>query len=186
MRNPRRISLKSFAGRAAGGRGAKAFAALSLVLLTGCLAFAAQQGGTSEGRDVPLEDRFERAVKVKEPEFKTAGRLRRKNEQENYFLQGWRSGDELVSATTYELASAEEAAEMLKRTLNAPLSVPVQTAGLEGLGEEAYMRANSPYGKEGQAHLLFRKGNFVIVMSATSPGLAERFARHMADEIGKR
>ena len=47
---------------------------------------------------------------------------------------------------------------------------------------EAYMRLNN-HAKEGQTDLLFRKGNVVIIMSASTPGLAQRFARHIANEI---
>lgn len=99
-------------------------------------------------------------------------------------MQGWKSEGETVSATTYEFGSAGEAAEMLKRSLDAPLSVPVQTINLTRLGDEAYLRVNGLYGKEGRSYLLFRKENFLIVMTASSPGLAKRFAKHMADEIG--
>jgi hypothetical protein len=143
-----------------------------------------QHGGSMAKKDVPVTDRFENAVKAKEPKFKLASKLARKNRQENYVLQGWKSGQDLVSATTYELASANEAAALLKRTLSAPVSVPSQTINLTRLGDEAYLRVNSLYGKEGQTDLLFRKDNFVIVMSASSSGMAKRFAKHMADEIG--
>lgn len=96
------------------------------------------------------------------------------------FLAVVESDEDLVSTTTYELASPEEAAEMLKKSLDAPMSVPVQTINLTQLGDEAYMRLNK-YAKE--ADLFFRKGNVVIIMSASTPGLAQRFARHLANEI---
>lgn len=171
---------------AVGRKTAKALVVLALALLLGMLAAVGQQqqGGPMSKKDVPVTDRFENAVKAKEPKFKLASKLARKNKQENYVLQGWKDDDkEVVSATTYELASAEEAAGLLKRTLDAPLSAPVKTTNLTRLGDEAYLR-NGVYGKEGHTYLFFRKGNFVIVMSATSPGAAKRFAKHMADEIG--
>jgi hypothetical protein len=183
MRKSEQNSKKSGAPAAAGGGKAKGLIALLLVLLLGGLAVAGQQGGPMAKKDVPVGDRFEQAVKAKEPKFKLAGKLRRKNQQENYTMLGWKADDELVSSTTYELASAAEAAEFLKKSLNAPLSVPVQTINLTRLGDEAFMRVNSPYSKEGQTELLFRKGNFVVVMSASSPGVAKRFAKHMADEL---
>ena len=181
MRNSKKNSLKS----GATGKKAAGLLALLLALLLGTLAVAGQQGGPMAKKDVPVTDRFENAIKAREPKFKLASKLARKNRQENYVLQGWKSdADESVSATTYELASAEEAAALLKRSLDAPVSVPVQTVNLTRLGDEAYMRVNGLYGKEGQTELLFRKGNYVIVMSASSPVIAKRFAKHMADEIG--
>jgi len=98
-------------------------------------------------------------------------------------LQGWKSGEDFVSVTTYEFTSAAEAAELLKKTLNAPMSVPVRTITLTQFGDEAYLQPSGHSTKEGHTQLFFRKGNFVLIMSASKPGLVQRFARHMADEI---
>ena len=184
MRKSKQNSLKSAAPAAAAGRKVKGALALLAVFLLGGLALGGQQGGPMSRKDAPVEDRFEHAVKNKEPRFKLSGKVRRKNEQENYVLLGWKSDDELVSTTTYELASPEEAAALFKRSAGAPVSVPSQTVNLTRLGDEAFMRVNSLYGKEGRTELLFRKGNYVVVMSASSPGVAKRFAKHMADELG--
>lgn len=187
MSKSKRNSLKPAARAAAAGRKPKGLFVLLLVLLVATLVATGQQGGGMSKRDVPVTDRFENAVKSKEPKFKLANKLRRKNEQENYVMQGWKAGeDEGVSATTYELATADEAIALLQRSLEAPMSVPVQTIKLTNLGDEAYMRVNGLYRKEGQTDLFFRKGNVVVVMSATSPGVAKRFAKHMAAEIGDR
>jgi hypothetical protein len=172
---------------AVGRRTAKALIVLALALLLGMLAVVGQQQqeGAMAKKDVPVTDRFEKAVKAKEPKFKIGNTLRRKNEKENYVLQGWKAGDdEFVSASTYELASAEEAAAVLQSNITAPMSVPVQTIKVTRLGDEAYMRMNKAYGKEGETDLLFRKGNVVLIISASSPGVAKRFAKHMAEEIG--
>jgi len=59
------------------------------------------------------------------------------------------------------------------------MSVPVRTITLTQLGDEAYLQPNG----EGHTQLFFRKGNFVLIMSASKPGLVQRFAKHMADEI---
>jgi hypothetical protein len=40
-----------------------------------------------------------------------------------------------------------------------------------------------PDAKEGYTELFFRKGNFVIIMSASTRDSIQRFAKHMADEI---
>jgi hypothetical protein len=186
MRKSKKNSQKSGATAVAGKRQPKGLFLLLLVLILGSMAIMGQQGGSMAKKDIPVTDRFENAVKAKEPKFKLASKLARKNRQENYVLQGWKAGQDLVSATTYELASADEAATLLKRNLNAAVSVPVQTINLTRLGDEAYLRVNSLYGKEGQTDLLFRKDNFVVIMSASSPGIAKRFAKHMADEIGNR
>jgi hypothetical protein len=184
MRKSKHNWLKSLAPAAAGGGKVKGALALLVVLLLGGLALGGQQGGAMSKKDAPVEDRFEHAVRAREPRFKPSGKVRRKNERENYVMLGWKSDDELVSTTTYELASPEEAAAMFKRSMDAPVSVPSQTINLTHLGDEAFMRVNSLYGKEGRTELLFRRGNYVVVMSASSPGVAKRFAKHMADELG--
>lgn len=151
-------------------------------VILGTLIVVGQQGEPMTKKQIPVSDRLESAIKAKEPKFKLTGKLHRNNQKEKYVLLGWQSDEDLVSTTTYELASPEEAAEMLRKYLDAPRSVPVQTIKLTQLGDEAYM-STSNYGKEGQTNLLFRKGNYFIVMSASSQGLAKRFAKHMAGEI---
>lgn len=153
------------------------------VIILGTLIVVGQQGDPMTKKDIPVTDRFEHAINAKEPKFKLVSKHVSKNQQQNSVLQGWKFDEDVVSATTYEFASAAEAAELLKKTLNAPMSVPVQTIKLTQLGDEAYMSPHGPYSKEGQTNLFFRKGNFVIIMSASKPGLAQRFAKHMADEI---
>ena len=163
-------------------KNAKVLIALLVVVILGALIVVGQQGEPMTKKNVSVRDRFESAIKTKEPNFKLANKLERNNRQEKYVLQGWKSDEDVVSATTYELASPEEAAEMLQKSLDAPMSVPVQTVKLTQIGDEAYLRSNN-YGKEGQTDLLFRKGNFVIIMSGSTPGVAQRFATHMANEI---
>lgn len=183
MRKSKRDPLKPGAPAAAGGRTAKALVVLSLALGLCALAAAGRQGGAMAKKEAA--DRFEHAIKAREPRFALAGKLKRRDHEENYVTHGWQSGAEFVSTTTYELASAEEAAAFLKQNLDAPLSVPVRTVTLTHLGDEAYIRVDRPYSKKGQTKLLFRKGNVVVVMSASAQGLAKRFAKHMADELGR-
>jgi hypothetical protein len=153
---------------------------LSRVLVEVMEVIIAQKG---ERKDISVADRLENAIKEKEPKFKFAGKHVSKNQQGNSsVLLGWKSDNDIVSATTYELASPEEAAELIRKSLNAPMSVPLQTIKLMELGEEAYMSFGR-YSKEGYTNLLFRKGKYVIVMSASNPDVAQRFAKHMANEI---
>lgn len=163
-------------------KNAKGLIALLVVVILGALIVVGQQGEPMTKKDISVKDRFENAIKAKEPNFKLANKLERNNREEKYVLLGWKSDEDLVSTTTYELSSPAEAAEMLRKSLDAPMSVPVQTIKLTQLGDEAYMRSRN-FGKEGQTNLLFRKGNFVIIMSASTPGLVQRFAAHIANEI---
>jgi len=156
---------------------------LLVVVILGALIVVGQQGEPMAKKDIRVTDRFENAIKAKEPKFKLVSKHESKNQQDRSVLQGWKSDEDVVSATTYEFASAAEAAELLKKSLNAPMSVPVQTINLMQLGDEAYLRPNGQNSKDGQTDLLFRKGRFVVIMSGTTPGLAQRFAKHMADEI---
>ena len=182
MPNLRVNSLKLNAPAAFLRKNAKGLIVLLVGVLLGTFIVVGQQGEQVKKKDIPVADRFEKAIKDKEPKFKVSNKLERDNKQQKYVLQGWQSDEDLVSATTYELASKEEAAELLRKSLQAPTSVPVRTIRLTQLGDEAYMRPNN-YSKEGQTDLLFRKGKFVIVLSASSPGVAKRFARHMAREL---
>jgi hypothetical protein len=186
MHKSKKQPLKSDTPAAGRGKPTKALILLSLALILGTLVIAVgQQGGGVANKDIPVEDRFENAVKAREPKFKLTNKLKRKNRQENYVLQGWKSDEEVVSATTYELASAEEAAGLLKSTLDAPLSVPVQSINLTNLGDEAYLRLGGPYSKKGHTNLFVRKGNYLIILSASSPGVAKRFAKHMIGELSR-
>ena len=163
-------------------RTARGLILLLVGVIFGTLIVVGQQGEPMTKKQIPVSDRFENAIKAKEPKFKLTSKLVRNNEKEKYVLLGWQSGEDLVSTTVYELASSQEAEEMLRKSLDAPMSVPVQTMKLTQLGDEAYM-STGPYTKEGQTNLLLRKGNYFIVMSASSQGLAKRFAKHMAGEI---
>lgn len=151
-------------------------------VILGASVVVGQEGAPMTKKDAPVTDRFEKAIKAKEPTFRLTGKLRRDNNEEKYVLLGWKSGEDFVSTTTYELASPQEAAEVLRKTLEAPMSVPLETVKLTQLGDEAYMsRWNQ--GKQDDVNLLFRKGKYFILMSASSQGLAKRFAKHIAGEI---
>ena len=154
---------------------------LLVAVILGTLIVVGQQGEPMTKKQIPVSDRIENAIKAKEPKFKLAGKLLRNNEKQKYALLGWQSGEDIVSTNTYELASPQEAEEMLRKTLNAPMSVPLQVTKLTQLGDEAYMSIG-PYSK-GETNLLVRKGNYFILMTATSQGLAKRFAKHMVAEI---
>ena len=182
MPNSKKNSLK-LNMPAAIRRNARGLILLLVGVILGTLIVMGQQGEPMTKKQIPVPDRFENAIKEKEPNFRLNSKLQRNNENEKYVLLGWQSGEEIVSTTTYELASPQEAEEMLRKSLNAPRSVPVQTTKLTQLGDEAYM-STSDYGKKGQTSLLLRKGNYFILMSASSQGLAKRFAKHMAAEIG--
>ena len=176
-------SLKLDPPLAVARKNATAIIVLLVVVILGALIVVGQQGEPMAKKDIRVTDRFENAIKVKEPQFKLAGKHVSKNQQENSVLQGWKSGEDFVSVTTYEFTSAAEAAELLKKTMNAPMRVPVKIITLTQLGDEAYLQPNSSSTKEGRTQLFFRKGNFVLIMSASKPGLVQRFAKHMADEI---
>src|SRR5215216_4362209 len=109
MRKSKRDPLKSAAGR----RTAKVLVVvvLSLAFSLCALIVTGQQGGAMAKKEVA--DRFEHAIKAREPRFTLESKLKRKNPEENYVMLGWKSGAEFVSTTTYELASAEEAAAFL-------------------------------------------------------------------------
>ena len=156
---------------------------LLVVIILGALIVVGQQGDPMAKKDNPVTDRFENAIKAKEPKFKLESKHESKNQGQHSVLQGWKSDNDVVSATTYEFASAAEAEDLLKKTLNAPMSVPVHRISLTQLGDEAYLSPNDRRAKDGQTDLFFRKGRFAVIMSASNPGLAQRFARHIADEI---
>ena len=164
-------------------RHARGLILLLVGVIPGTLIVVAQQGEPVTKKQMPVSDRIENAIKAKEPKFKLANKLIRNNQEQKYVSLGWKSGEDIVSTTTYELASPQEAEEMLRKSINAPMSVPVQITRLTQLGDEAYMSTGNYRPKEGETNLLLRKGNYFIVMSASSPDLARRFAKHMATEI---
>ena len=163
-------------------RNARGLILLLVGVILGTLIVVGQQGEPMTKKHIPVSDRIENAIKEKEPKFQLANKLLRNNQEQKYATLGWKSGEEIVSTITYELASPQEAEEMLRKSMNAPMSVPIQITKLTQLGDEAYM-STSDYSKAGQTSLRFRKGNYFIVMSASSQGLAKRFAKHMVMEI---
>src|ERR1044072_1016998 len=132
---------------------------LLVVIVLGALIVVGQQGDPVAKKDIPVTDRFENAIKAKEPRFKLVSKHASKNPQDRSVLQGWKADEDFVSVTTYEFTSAAEAEDLLKKTLNLPRSVPVQTIKLMQLGDEAYLEPNSPSTNEGYTQLFFRKGN---------------------------
>lgn len=176
-------SLKLGPPAAVARKNATAIFVLLVVVILGALIVVGQQGEPMAKKDIRVTDRFENAIKAKEPKFKLVSKHESKNQDQHSVLQGWKSDNDVVSATTYEFASTAEAADLLKKTLNAPMSVPVQIINLTQLGDEAYLSLNDRHSKDGQTDLFFRKGRFVVIMSGSTPGLAQRFAKHMANEI---
>lgn len=175
-------SMKSNTLAAAMRKNTRVLILLLVEVTLGALVVVGQEGAPVTKKDAPVTDRFENAIKAKEPTFTLKGKLLRNNNEEKYALLGWKSGEDFVSTSTYELASPEEAAEVLRKTLEAPMSVPLETIKLTQLGDEAYMsRWNQ--GKQDHVNLLLRKGKYFILMSASSQGLAQRFAKHLAGEI---
>jgi len=162
-------------------RNARGMILLLVGVILGTLIVVGQQGEPMTKKQIPVSERIENAIKAKEPKFKLAGKQFSNNQEQKYVMLGWKSGEEIVSTNTYELASPQEAEEMLRKTLNAPMSVPLQITKLTQLGDEAYM-STGPY-SNGKHNLLVRKGNYFILMTATSQGLAKRFAKHMVAEI---
>ena len=150
-------------------------------VILGTLIVVGQQGEPMLKKQTPVPDRIENAIKAKEPKFRLENKLLRNNQEQKYASLGWKSGEEIVSTITYELASPQEAEETLRKTLNAPMSVPLQITKLTQLGDEAYM-STGLYSK-GEVNLLVRKGNYFILMTGSSQGLAKRFAKHMVAEI---
>lgn len=181
MPKSKKNSLKS-GMPAAIRRNARGLILLLVCVSLGTLTVVGQQGGPMSKKQIPVSDRIENAIKAKEPKFKLANKLLRNNQEQKYASLGWKSGEDIVSTTTYELASPQEAQEMLRKSINAPMSVPVQITKLTQLGDEAYM-STGLYAKEGETNLLLRKGNYFIIMTASSQGLAKRFARHIVTEI---
>lgn len=151
-------------------------------VILGTLIVVGQQGEPVTRNQIPVFDRLNNTIKAKEPKFKLTANSQHNKQGHKYVLLGWQSGEDLVSTTTYEFSSPEEATDMMRKSLAAPRSVPVQTTKLTQLGDEAYM-STSYYSKEGRTYLFLRKGNYFILMTASSQDLAKRFAKHMADEI---
>ncbi|HYW72032.1 MAG TPA: hypothetical protein VE961_13420 [Pyrinomonadaceae bacterium] len=152
---------------------------LALLSLIFTLVVLGQQGANVPKKE--LLDRLDDGVSVKEPGFKRTAK-RQKTAEDTAALLGWTSGDDYVSATTYEYASPQEAAAQLQATINAPASVPSDIKKLN-IGDEGYERAHGAYSKAGATSVFFRRGNVMIVLSASSPEIAKRFAKHLVDEI---
>lgn len=129
-----------------------------------------------------LLDRITGRASASEPEFKLVFKRKPTGEDVSYNL-GWKFKDDFVSVTFYEVTSTEAAATRLQLTINAPVSVITATVKLDGLADEAYIKEHGAYSKPGSTSVFFRKRKFVVTLSASSPELAKRFAKHIVAEI---
>jgi hypothetical protein len=136
---------------------------------------------------VELVARWDQALQAREPEWV----VERSRNSGDYVLRVLRlrqsdEGDgkdrkdkKGVSVQVFARRSDEEASSELRRSIvstSVPGGVP-----LEGLGDEAYRWEN--YNGRGATTLRFRKATLVIWVSAPSPEVCKRFARHMEDAL---
>lgn len=141
---------------------------------------AQQQGGRAEEA---LAERLDRAVRAQETGWRSAYKYSRREGRGDKAYHGWKSGDHYVNATTYQEPSEESAAELFAKIHRGPTGAPSRAAKLNNLGDEAYLYTEVAEKKTGFAEVLVRCDNVVVALQASSPQLAERFARHMVKEL---
>ena len=158
---------------------------MTLALLLSAIAVIGQQqqGGGMVQRNERAAERIENAIRAREARFELSTRNRYRSEQNNFDMLGWRHGEEFVSVMIYHYASVAEATGALQSHRDAPVSAPGPITTLTRLGDEAYLRSAGPYSPPGYTQISFRKGNVMVSLSATSPGIAKRFAKYIADAI---
>lgn len=140
----------------------------------------------AQDNDETLFARIERAIKMKEPEWELVTRDERKDAVNKYFTLDWTLGDEYLSTSTYEMIDSEEASRVTAEYVRSPISVTVSRDRVSGLGDEAYTLGEGPYGKKGSGTLIVRRGKIMIRLDASSLATAQRFARHMLEEVDVR
>lgn len=92
----------------------------------------------------------------------------------NSSYHSWKSGREGLSIRTFYATSVKEAGEKLQQEL-LHLSVGLaKTAELADIGDDVYSYGRTIY---------FRKSNVVVMLSASSPELAVRYAKRIAGLI---
>lgn len=159
----------------------KLIAFIMPILLLGDYALSVQQGATTQAQvEISAAKKIERVLKLKEPKFKLTPR----GTGSEAVKQQWQSGKEIATVNISETASAEEAAQYLQLSINS-VSMGIITE-LKNIGDKAYLIKSSPRvieRKGGQVGLVFTRGNVLISINATSEHLAERFAKHMDDEV---
>lgn len=140
---------------------------------------AAQQAPQAENA---LAERLDRAVKAQEPDWKSEYKYSRREARGDKAYHGWKSGDKYVNVTTYQEPSTESAGELFEKIRRGPTGAPRRATRLDGLGDEAYLYAEVG-GKTGFSEVLLRCDNLVVALQASSPQLAQRFARHLVKEL---
>jgi len=141
---------------------------------------------TGQDNDASLFARIERVIKLKEPDWELVIGDERKGAADKYFTLDWKKDDEYVSTTTYEMIDSEDASRVIGEYFRAPISVPVRREQILGLGDEAYTLGEGPYGKKGSGTLIVRRGKMMIRLETSSLATAERFARHILEELDVR
>src|SRR5215211_6540106 len=105
----------------------KVLAILALAAAVAAALAVGRQATTMAQNDGKLIDKFDHAVKAKEPSWKLVKKDERKGAEQKYFTQDWGLGeDEFVETTTYEFADANEAARELADFIEQPTSVPLR------------------------------------------------------------
>jgi hypothetical protein len=133
-------------------------------------------------QDLPsLIPKIESAVKDEVPQYKLVRNAltEKGNQKDKAAFYQWGTRREGVSLSIFQGVSQEEAAQMIKDSMN-HLSVGPDKK-LNGLGNEAYLWiAPNGYGST-----QFRKGKVYVTLSATTVAMAERVARRIAAQIPK-
>lgn len=149
---------------------------------------AAHAASPAEPQQAPkaetsLAERLDHAVKSQEPNWKSEYKFSRREAQRDTSSNGWKSDDHYVNVTTYEEASTEGASALLNMIRKAPTGAPTRATKLDNLADEAYLYTEVREKKTGFLEMLLRCDNVVVALSASSPQLAQRFARHIVKEI---
>jgi hypothetical protein len=137
-----------------------------------------------------LIERFEKTIKNKEPKFK-GGRTGGWDELSSMLQSNvsWKFGEAYVNATVFDYYSESDAAMYFRVNYTENNSSVLRSHGtkLTNLGDEAWLIITDNYNKkDGSTQIMLRKGSIHILVRATSPILAKRFARYLVREIEKR
>lgn len=122
---------------------------------------------------------IECAVKENAPEWSLIFVAVRKTTEEDSTNFRWKRENEEIAIFVNEYGSTEEA-----RITPASLvtAAPRKQAKLEHVGDEAYLISQSSYGPP-RFDVVFRKGKVRVSVEAASADVAQRMAKHIADDL---
>jgi hypothetical protein len=153
---------------------------LIFVLLLGCLAFHAMTAQAAAQDNEAVANKINQSIRQNEPKWKLVEQMVRKTSEEDWVSQRWRQGKNEISLLIQQMASSEEAAESVEKSVDSVNAGVVQK--LPGLADEAIMITREMRDRT-FTNIIIRKGNKIVYVRSYAQKDIKKFAEHVARQL---